>query len=163
MPRCIELSGTALRAYLRDLVLAERGVEAELAERVAERGAAGIRRMLVVRGPHRGIRRYSRRTIRPVRRAADAPREAPAAGPQAQPAFDPYSFAVEALLIRQGEAALAQRLDEIGEPADLLALAKAQRIALDPALGAGANAVALRAAILRGACKRLADRRAAAG
>ena len=95
--------------------------------------------------------------------AAEAPSSALPATPPI--AFDPYAFAIEAILIKQGEAALAERLELVTETGHLRALARAQRISLDPEVAADPDAApsVLRQAILRGAGKRLADRRAAAG
>jgi hypothetical protein len=181
-----KVSGSAVRTFLRRLVMTQRGATTDLAERIAERGAASIRDMYV--------RPTQQPTLRGRRIGSDAPRSVnapaeeadkpatpvattpaaptsdvtdgkPGAEPLAAVAFDPYAFAIEALLIRQGEAALADRLNEIRDPAHLKALAKAQRISLEPTLVAdpAASPEALRQAILRGAGKRIADRRAAAG
>lgn len=162
MPRYIELTGTALRNYLRALVLAEDGASAALAERVSRRAAANIGRMLVMRNAQWSRHRHCRRLLASAASAKTGPDERPPSHSEPPP-FDPFAFAVEALLIKQGEEALAQRLALIAATADLRALAKAQRVPVDPALGADADAAALRDAIVRGACKRLADRRAAAG
>ena len=185
MPKSVELSGTGVRAFLHALVRSEPAASKELADAVAKRGAAAIRRMLVVRDGHHAWRRSQpgtgRRITSSAARDLGAPTmSAPAATVSMAPAaeapssalpttppiaFDPYAFAIEAILIKQGEAALAERLELVTEAGHLRALARAQRINLDPEIAGDPDATpsVLRQAILRGAGKRLADRRAAAG
>jgi hypothetical protein len=80
--------------------------------------------------------------------------------PAAAPVFDPYAFSVVAVLARKGAAAVASELERIVDPAHLHALANAQHLGVDPGL---TDPEALRAAMLAGAQRRLADRKAAAG
>lgn len=174
MPKSVQLSGAGVRAFLHALVRSEPGASKELADNLATRGAGVIQRMLVMRDHvHAGHRSHSGsgwRIASLEARGSTAPAVAPTSEPVSPPvlaasAFDPYAFAVEALLIKHGEAALAERLEMVTEAVHLRALARAQRINLDPAVAADPDAApsVLRQAIVRGAGKRLADRRAAAG
>jgi hypothetical protein len=74
-------------------------------------------------------------------------------------AFDPFAFSVVALLTRQGRGAVEAKLAAITAPADLRALADAQHLAVDQSV---VDAEQLRAAIVVGAERRMAERIAAA-
>lgn len=88
----------------------------------------------------------------PAKGAAEAPTPAAAA-------FDPFAFTAVVILKRQGADALAKRLAEIAEPANLRLLADKQHLGVP----ADANdAATLRDAILKSAQARIDDRRAAA-
>ena len=84
--------------------------------------------------------------------------QAAAAQPAAKP-FDPYAFSAVALLTKQGRAALETKLSSIASASDLRALADAQHLAVDTSVK---DASALRAAIIVGAERRIAERIAAA-
>ena len=82
--------------------------------------------------------------------------------PEAQPAakpFDPYAFSAVALLTKQGRAALETKLSSIASASELRALADAQHLAVETSVK---DASALRAAIIVGAERRIAERIAAA-
>jgi hypothetical protein len=81
------------------------------------------------------------------------------APPAASPPFDPYAFSVTALLKRGGREALRSRLGEIASADNLRQLAEIQHIALASGVSTLAD---IREAIVEGAERRLADRRAAA-
>jgi hypothetical protein len=74
-------------------------------------------------------------------------------------AFDPFAFSVVALLTRQGRSAVEAKLAVISAPGDLRALADAQHLAVDQSV---IDAQQLRAAIVAGAERRIAERIAAA-
>jgi hypothetical protein len=83
----------------------------------------------------------------------------PAVVEAAATSFDPFAFSAVALLSKKGKAALAAELDKIGAAAHLHKLAAAQHLAVDPSLQ---DVAALRAAVIAGAERRIAERRAAA-
>lgn len=86
--------------------------------------------------------------------------EAKTAAPMiAAPAFDPYAFSAIAVFTKQGAAGLSVELGKIAGAADLQALAAAQHLGVDPAM---TDVAALRAAIVSGVERRIADRKAAA-
>jgi hypothetical protein len=93
--------------------------------------------------------------------ASAAPVSATSATPAAvaTPAFDPFAFSAVAVIARQGEAGLRAELAGVLTVSDLQALATAQHLGVDPALS---DIVALRDAIVAGAARRLAERKAAA-
>ena len=129
-----------LKAFFRDAIQSEPGIERELAERMAERCVQSIDNVLT----------------ESAQRAAAAQCEGPVA---AKSGFDPFAFSAVALLARKGRDELLSRLGEIAEPEHLRQLANAQHIAIDPGL---TRADELRLAIVRGAERRMASRRAAA-
>jgi hypothetical protein len=96
-------------------------------------------------------------TLRDAPGAKDVPQSA--ASSVAPSAFDPFGFSAVALLTRQGRAALETKLAGITDGVDLRALADAQHLAVDQAV---TDAVQLRAAIVSGAERRIAERIAAA-
>ncbi len=86
-----------------------------------------------------------------------APAQPPA---DAHPApFDPFAFSAVAVLAKQGRAGLMAKLAGIAAAEHLRAFADAQHLAVDSAI---VEPEALRAAILTGAERRIAERRAAA-
>jgi len=78
---------------------------------------------------------------------------------QIETTFDPFAFSVVVVLARNGADALHSRLEDIENARDLRELAEVQHLGVDDAITVAAE---LRAAIVRGAEQRLADRRAAA-
>ena len=74
--------------------------------------------------------------------------------------FDPYAFSVVVTLVKKGREALVARLSEIDSVEDLRQLANAQHLGLDPHIWRRVDDV--RQAIVHGAEKRIAGRRAAA-
>jgi|AERA01.1.fsa_nt_gi hypothetical protein len=96
--------------------------------------------------------------------AKPAPAAAGAAHPSVEPvepaeAFDPYAIGAVVTLHRHGAGVLMERLSEITRVEDLVRLAAAQNLAVRPGW---VTAEELRAAIVRSAEQRLAERRAAA-
>ena len=89
---------------------------------------------------------------------SDAAAAATPATPAAKP-FDPYGFSAVALLTKQGRAALETKLSLIASASELRSLADAQHLAVDTGV---TDAHALRAAIIVGAERRIAERIAAA-
>jgi hypothetical protein len=76
-----------------------------------------------------------------------------------EPLFDPFAFSAVAVLTRKGKPALVAALEGIVSVAQLHQLANAQHLAVDAAVD---DPVALRAAILAGTERRIAERKAAA-
>ena len=85
---------------------------------------------------------------------------APSAEPPRPQVFDPYSIGAVVTLQRLGAEGLRQRLESISSIENLVSLASAQNLALKSA--GWSDASELRAAIVRSAEQRLAERRAAA-
>jgi hypothetical protein len=77
----------------------------------------------------------------------------------ASAAFDPFAFSVVVVLTKTGKDGLMKRLAAIDRAENLKKLAEAQHLAVDPALSALPE---LRAAIVKAAETRIANRRAAA-
>jgi hypothetical protein len=73
--------------------------------------------------------------------------------------FDPYAFSVVVVLTKTGKDGLMKKLTHIERPEHLRKLAEAQHLAVDTALSSAAD---LRAAIVKAAEQRIANRRAAA-
>lgn len=127
-----------LKEFFRDALQSEPGIGEDVADRMAERCVQSIDKVLTEK----------------AQRGAGASETAEAA-----PGFDPFAFSAVALLAKQGREHLMARLGEISEPEHLRQLALAQHIGVDPALS---KADDLRLAIVRGAERRIASRRAAA-
>lgn len=147
-----------LKAFFRDALQAEPGIEGELAERMAERCVERIDRLL---STHAG-----QAEAEGPAKPADAAGAQPQTDPQAQAgdvpqpgAFDPFAFSAVAIMARNGREALIARLGAIAEAAHLRQLAEAQHIAIEPGLTDPAE---LRLAVVRGVERRIASRRAAA-
>jgi hypothetical protein len=132
-----------LRTVLRDLLMAEAGLERTLAARIADRCVEAIDRRYFARGETEAARpaEPEERLLLPER------------------AFDPFSFGAVALLMTKGRPALAARLCEIKRAEDLHLLARSQRLAIEPSL---TRLEDLRAAIMDSAERRIAARRRAA-
>jgi hypothetical protein len=155
-----------MRAFFRSVFVAEPGVDAALADRLAEACAKRINRMLVWDATGADSPPETTSAAGP---AAPAPPPAgmdgsdrdagltPAAPPK--PSFDPFAFSVVVVLKRKGRAALAEALKAITSSSDLRKLADAQHLGVDPAIK---DAKSLREAIIKGAEQRMADRKAAA-
>lgn len=125
-----------LRAFFRNSILSEPGLDAELADRLASHCVQSIDNVLAKQGLGGG-----------------AKAETPPRG------FDPFAFSIVAVLSRKGRDALLARLTEIQSLDDLRQLAEAQHIAVDHGVQ---DVEDLRQAILKGAERRIAARRAAA-
>lgn len=162
--------GPRMRAFFRSVFLAEAGVDARLADRLAEACVKRINRMLVwdasgsdgtANAPDLPA------ATSPAAAAVQAPAtDTPLVPPgtqvpelKAKPTFDPFAFSVVVVLKRKGRNGLAEALKAISSTADLHKLADAQHLGVDPAIK---DARKLREAIIKGAEQRIADRKAAA-
>lgn len=161
-----------IAAYFRTLFRAEKDLTPGLADRLATRAAARIKRMVIWDGetddpalapstsapaaqPPAGD---DSPPAQPV--ANEAAAMQPAAAQPAEPLhFDPYAFSVVVVLTKSGKDGLMKRLATIDRPEHLKKLADAQHLALDGSLSTLAD---LRAAIVKAAEIRIANRRAAA-
>lgn len=90
---------------------------------------------------------------------AEAPTAHEPAPPMVAAAFDPYAFSAVVVLTKTGKDGLLKRLAAIDRPEHLKKLAEAQHLAVDASLSSIAE---LRAAIVKAAEGRIANRRAAA-
>jgi hypothetical protein len=170
-----QLSGGGKDKFLRGLVEAVRDMPAGAATRVSDALVDGITEVRVRREVWEQLRSgepVAAPEVTPAapkaQKAKDKARVAApvevAASPPAAPAtpeagFDPFAFSAVALLTRKGKPALAAALDQIERAEDLRSLAQAQHLALDPAM---TDVVAIRAAIVAGTERRIAERKAAA-
>lgn len=146
-----------LRAFFREIVLGEPGVDRALADRVAERCVKHIDLLLEWdRGRSDNKTQPAPEPERPI---VPPLRASPPVKPAAMRPFDPYAFSVVVTLVKKGREALVARLSEIDNIDDLRQLANAQHLGVDPHL---ARADDVRQAIVNGAEKRIAGRRAAA-
>lgn len=132
-----------LRTFLRDLLVAEAGLERTLAVRIADRCVEAMDR-----------RYFAQNEIDTTHPAEPADRLL-----LPERTFDPYSFGAVALLMTEGRNALAARLSQIKRAEDLHLLARSQRLAIEPGLS---RLDELRAAIIDSAERKIAARRRAA-
>lgn len=165
-----KLSGIAMERMFLRVMMAEKGVDAATAERLARRLALAITSTRVRRVPLKALKKPATPVL------AEAPPslpEAPLADRAAPPAlapsppveapFDPYAFGLVPVYQREGRDGLAAKLAAVAATAHLRAMAKAQQIALAAELRTGdVPAAVLRDAIVVAVEKRIADRRAAA-
>lgn len=123
----------AVRAFIREAVLAEPGTNSALAEKLAHRLCQDLDHLV----------------------------ELAKAGQQAAPAsaFDPFGFGAVVTLQRDGRETLKRRLDKIESVEHLRRMAEAQHLG---AVENIKDAASLRRAIIAGAEMRLANRAAAA-
>jgi hypothetical protein len=169
-----QLSGGGKDKFLRGLVEAVRDLPAGAATRVSDALVDGITEVRVRREVWEQLRNgepVAAPVVTPAapkapkakdKAARAAPVDVvppPAAPATPQAAFDPFAFSAVALLTRKGKPALAAALDQIERAEDLRSLAQAQHLALDPAM---TDVVAIRAAIVAGTERRIAERKAAA-
>jgi hypothetical protein len=156
------LSGPAKDKFLTTM-LRQHGLDAPQAAALAQSLSTAIREVRVDRalwdaqprakkrrGPHGEVRSLAERT------SAVPPS---ATTESAVSVFDPYAFSVVAVFAKKGADALTAELERIARADQLVALATAQHITIDPS---ETDVAALRRAIVAGAERRLADRRAAA-
>ena len=160
--------GERMRAFFRAILASEPALDDATRARLVEKCARRINRMLVWSHP---AEEPAAARPGPAPPTADTEAEAllrsalAAAEPAVQPTttptppFDPYAFSAVAVLTREGPDALLARLAGLETPADLVALAHAQHLAIPDGL---TEPAALRQAILTAAETRIADRRAAA-
>ena len=135
-----------LKAFFRDTLMSEPGVDGSMAEQLAARCVQSIDSVLT---KHSG----KAPALAPAAPAAKAQ-----AAPEA-PQFDPFAFSAVSVLARKGREALLARLGEIGSAEHLREFAIAQHIAIDQTLTRSDD---LRVAIVTGTERRIAARRAAA-
>lgn len=149
-----------LKAFFREIVMGEPGVDRALADRVAERCVMHID-LLLEWDRSRTEKKSPPQSIAPVPERSIVPplRATPPIKPASMRPFDPYAFSVVVTLVKKGREALLTRLAEIDNVEDLRQLANAQHLGVDPHL---ARADDVRVAIVNGAEKRVASRRAAA-
>ena len=114
--------------------------------------------------PEPAVRRVVNRLMRQQRAIAELSGKARVAEPSGKPSpestFDPYAFGAVVTLQRLGREGLMARLAAIESAEHLRILAVAQRLPVDVGLK---EAGEIRAAIVEGAERRIAERRAAAG
>lgn len=167
-----QLSGTAKARYLRQL-LCDGGAPAAVATRadreivrvwVRQRADGPAGRRIAPGAPL--IATGDRATSDPgPSPPAASPGVAPAPSPPASPAFDPYAFSAMAILLNEGRPVLEALLGRLTERSQILRLAEAQSVVLDPALAGdtAAGIETLRAAFVAAVERRLAHRRAISG
>ena len=123
----------------------------------------------IAEGPRRALTQALTDSISEVRvrreaydrvRNAPEPQDAPTVAPNTEaPPFDPFAFSVITVLTKRGKAGLHAELDKVGSIDHLRHIADAQHLALDPALSTLDD---IRAAIVTGTERRIAERKAAA-
>ena len=151
------LSGPAKRKFLRDVVAAEKGLEADVVRRLADRLDADISQIRV--RTHAAIST----SVETAAAASVAP--VPAPSPVAPVAavgdrpFDPHAFSLVVVMTKQGGDGLLRRLETVLAADHLREIASAQHVTIDTSL---TDPSALRAAIVAGTAERIAHRRAAA-
>jgi hypothetical protein len=154
------LSGASQTKYFRDLFGAEPGLSEASADHllaVTEREIAHVRVRLPV--PKRAKSTVAGDVPPAAAQFKDRAATDPVPGSPANAGFDPFAFSVIVILSKDGREGLEARLADIARPEDLLTLAKAQHIGLPEGLN---DAAVIRRAIVTGAERRLANRKAAA-
>lgn len=144
-----------LRALVARAVEKEAGLPEGAARRIADRilrQADRIAEIAPALGDGSG-------TAKPAPAVAGAGHPSVEPAPEPAEAFDPYAIGAVVTLHRHGAGVLMERLSEITRVEDLVRLAAAQNLAVRPGW---VTAEELRAAIVRSAEQRLAERRAAA-
>lgn len=173
------LSGGGKDKFLRGVVASVDGVSDAARRALSQALADGIAEVRVrresydrIRTAGNGVEERAPKAVAPASQpvgpgvsvaqdgAADAtPSAAGSPAAAAAATFDPFAFSVVAILTRKGRAALLIELAQVTAAADLRRLAEAQHLALDPAL---ADPGEIRMAIVAGAERRIAERKAAA-
>lgn len=169
-----------LHTFFREIVMGEPGIDRALADRVAERCVKHIDLLLewdrnrgsrtaavspnlaqqLLRQPGSEAQSAAIAHVGPLRGSSQIkPVAATSAPSSVSRPFDPYAFSVVVTLVKKGPDALLARLAEIKEVENLRLLANAQHLGIDQKI---AQADDLRHAILQGAERRVAGRRAAA-
>ena len=128
--------GERLKSFFQETLASDPSVDPKMAEQLAARGVDSIDKVLTAQGIEAGLDEV----VDPS-------------------GFDPFAFSVVAVLTKSGPEALLRQLARISEPAHLRKIAEAQHIAIDPKLD---DLDELCLAIVRGAQRRIAARRAAA-
>jgi len=129
-----------LKARLREMFIAEVGLKPAQATRLAKRCIE-----LIVAGDAH------------PKKAAASPRATRASAPS--DAFDPFHFGAVVVLMKEGRRRLEARLGAITSREDLLSLANAQHLPVEPGLSRIED---VRSAIVESAERRIARRRMAA-
>lgn len=167
-----------LHAFFREIVMAEPGIDRAVANRIADRCVQQIDLLLewdrgrkpkavaqsqvtpvAVTPAHVGPLRGASQIASPALEVRGVDNRVANLQPPPVPRFDPYAFSVVVTLVKKGRDALLARLSEIEDAEHLRQLANAQHLGVDPKLAAVEE---LRNAILQGAERRIAGRRAAA-
>ncbi len=149
------MSGTGQTKFFRELFRADGDVPEMAAERLAAVCEARIAQIRVRTVPLE----VKAHTPKPATAKAKLEAKTVPASASVTASFDPFAFSVVAMLAKKGKLVLEAKLSEISDTGQLRAIADAQH------LGIGAEMVdagALRAAIVTGAERRMAERKAAA-
>ncbi len=182
MSRATQISDRKrIEAFLREMFRGEPGLDGGALDALAQRCSRRIKRV-VVWDEATAPDAHDTETEPAHAEAADSPSAPPAAAigsDAAQPehasaatidaqetaaspgpiAFDPYAFSAVVVLTKTGKDGLLKRLAAIDRAEHLKKLADAQHLAVDASLSSIAD---LRAAIVKAAEQRIANRRAAA-
>ena len=149
------IAGQSQRKYFRDLFRTDPGVTPDAVERlteacVKELAQIRVRLPMVVRRPMKVL-------------VADTPANKPAetqpAAKSQAAAFDPHAFSLIVVMRKGGKDALLAKLAEVTDLTQLMAIAKAQHVALD---GQPASRDDVLEALVAGTERRIAHREAAA-
>jgi hypothetical protein len=147
------MSGGGQTKYFRDLFRADGDVPEAAVERLSAQFEARIAQIRVRSVPLE----IKTKAAKP---AGAKPDVVTVTTPKASTAaFDPFSFSVVAMLAKKGRLVLEAKLSEISDAGQLRTIADAQHLGIDAAV---TDAGALRIAMIEGAERRIADRRAAA-
>ncbi len=141
------MSGGGQTKYFRELFRGDGEVPEAAVERLAAQCEARIAQIRVREVPLE-VKAKVAKSAQPLSAATK-----PAA------AFDPFSFSVVAMLAKKGRLVLEAKLSEIAAVDELRTIADAQHLGIDANV---TDASALRAAIIAGAERRMAERKAAA-
>jgi hypothetical protein len=155
------MSGSGQTNYFRELFLADPEVGEATAARLAAECEARIAQIRVRSAPL-AVTQPPPKAAKPAASPAApavAVTEAAAAKAAASVAFDPFAFSVVALYAKKGKLVLEAKLADIHDAGNLRAIADAQHLGIAADV---TEAQALRTAIVAGAERRMADRKAAA-
>lgn len=178
-----KLAGKPLEHFLRRFFLSQPEIDEKTAEALARAGhdafssvrvkalsLARCRRPVSAISPGRNERAPRKPDTAGIAKPAQSPAPpAPATPssseqPETSAPFDPYAIGLVPIFQREGADGLMKRLAEVASPDHLRKMARAQQVALPSELRKeGADAAAIRDAIVKAVAKRIADRRAAAG
>jgi hypothetical protein len=153
-----QLSGGGKDKFLRGLVAQNSDLPGAAAARVIEALTSSISEIRVRRDVWEHVSKSQPKQM-PETAPATAVAPVAAAEDVSAVAFDPFAFSAVALLSKKGKPALAAELEKIANAEHLHKLAAAQHLAVEPSIR---ELAVLRAAIIAGAERRIADRRAAA-
>lgn len=151
-------SGQMQRKYFRDLLKCDPGVTPDAVERLSELLSAEVA-SIRVRLPLAVRKKAPSRVAEAVTVAASKVAAPEAVAKPSNAAFDPHAFSLIVVFRTGGKDALLAKLNEVTDPDQLKAIAKAQHVALE---GDPADRSALLLALIAGTEKRIAHRQAAA-